>query len=341
MSSQKIIIPAVDDLHVHLRQDDLMNMVVPLIRAGGAKRVLVMPNLKPSINTVAQALEYKKQLQQIDNEVEYLMTLYLNPSLTVEEVRLASESGIIGIKSYPRGVTTNSESGIENYEIYYPIFAEMEKLGLILNIHGEVPSNHKQNICIWNAEEKFLEHLEKLHKAFPKLRIVLEHVTTKAAVDKVKELGGTVVATITIHHLELTIDDWAGKNHNFCKPVAKSPIDREALREVVKEGNHKFFLGSDSAPHTIDTKETACACAGVFTTPLLMPYLAHIFEDLACLDKLQDFTSTFGSDFYKIPKIKETICLEKVSQTVPVSYQSVVPYRANEEIRWTVNSSNK
>ncbi len=332
--TDKLQLPLADDLHVHLRQDELMNEVVPYIRKGGSGRVLVMPNLKPPICTVEQALEYKKQLQALDDKVEYLMTLYLNPALTVDEVKRAAEAGIVGVKSYPRGVTTNSEGGIEDYEIYFPVFAEMEKQNLILNIHGEVPSNHAENICVMNAEEKFLVHLEKIHKNFPKLRIVLEHVTTEAAVQKVKELGDTVAATITAHHLELTVDDWAGQNHNFCKPVAKFPSDRNALQRVVREGHPRFFLGSDSAPHTKNMKETACACAGVFTTPLLMPYLADILDGIGCLDKLANFATVFGRQFYGLPVQQETVTLTKQEITVPSEYFGVVPYRAGQKLAW-------
>jgi dihydroorotase len=337
--TDKLQLSLADDLHVHLRQDELMKEVVPYIRKGGCGRVLVMPNLKPAICTVAQALEYKSQLQAIDNSIEYLMTLYLNPALTIDEIKKAAEAGIVGVKSYPRGVTTNSEQGIEDYEIYFPVFAEMEKQNLILNIHGEVPSNHSQNICVMNAEEKFLVHLEKIHKNFPKLRIVLEHVTTEAAVQKVKELGKTVAATITAHHLELTVDDWAGQNHNFCKPVAKYPSDRNALQRVVREAHPRFFLGSDSAPHTRNMKETACACAGVFTAPLLMPYLADIFENMGCLDKLKDFATRFGREFYSLPEQTEIITLEKVQEFVPSEYFGVVPYRAGQKLNWKITAN--
>lgn len=336
MLSDKIEMPVADDLHVHLRQDDLMHTVVPLINKGGVGRVLVMPNLKPVLKTTEQALNYKQQLLSIDGQIEYLMTLYLNSELTIAEIQKAAEAKIIGIKSYPRGVTTYSENGIENYENYYEIFAEMEKLGLILNLHGEVPSNAAKNICILNAEEKFLEHLEKIHKNFPKLKIVLEHITTAAAVTKVKELGSTVAATITPQHLDLTVDDWAGKNHNYCKPVAKYPSDREALRQVVQEGHPKFFLGSDSAPHLRSDKETACACAGIFSAPLLLPYLADTFEKLNCLAKLKDFCSTFGREFYNLPPLNRKITLKKLKQKVPAEYNHVVPYRAEEELNWSI-----
>ncbi|KAJ1342010.1 dihydroorotase [Batrachochytrium salamandrivorans] len=177
------------------------------------------------------------------------MTLYLNPDLTPEEVHKAAKAGIRGIKSYPRGVTTNSDSGIESYTVYYEIFRAMEEAGMVLNLHGEIPSDPSNDICVLNAEERFLEHLAKLHADFPGLKIVLEHATTKAAVDMVKSLGPTVGCTITVHHLQLLVDDWAGQCHHFCKPVAKFPHDRDALREVVRQGHPRFFLGTDSAPH--------------------------------------------------------------------------------------------
>lgn len=143
---------------------------------------------------------------------------------------------LLGVKSYPRGVTTNSESGIESYDVYYPVFQAMEETGMVLNLHGEVPSDAEKNICVMNAEEKFLSHLKEIHLAFPKLKIILEHATTEAAVNMVKSLGETVGCTITVHHLQLIVDDWAGKCHNFCKPVAKFPSDRAALRKVIQEG---------------------------------------------------------------------------------------------------------
>jgi dihydroorotase len=188
----------------------------------------------PPITTTDMALAYKKELQSLDASIEYLMTLYLSPNLTPDEVRKASAAGIVGVKSYPRGVTTNSAQGIEDYRVYYPVFKTMEECGVVLNLHGEVPS--ADDVCVMNAEERFLEHLRQLHADFPRLKIVLEHATTRAAVAMVKSLGDTVACTITPHHLLLTVDDWAGKPLNFCKPVAKYPTDRQALRDIVLEG---------------------------------------------------------------------------------------------------------
>ena len=244
------------------------------------------------------AVDYRRQLQALDARVLYLMTLYLHPTLTPEEVQRAHAQGVTGVKSYPRGVTTNSDQGIEDYRVYYPVFAEMERLGMILHLHGEVPSDHARDICVMNAEECFLQHLEELHRDFPRLKIVLEHATTAKAVETVKRLGATVGCTITCHHLQLTVDDWAGKPHHFCKPVAKYPHDRDALRQVVAEGHPRFFLGSDSAPHPKSSKECASVCAGVFTSAFLLPTLAHLFESFDALDQLPKFTSEYGRRFY-------------------------------------------
>ncbi|KAG6880425.1 Dihydroorotase [Termitomyces sp. T32_za158] len=239
MASTTISINSPADFHVHLRQGPLSSLVTPHIKKGGFDLAYVMreqPNLRPPITTTEQALKYKDDLKGIDPSVEYLMTLYLSPDLTPEEIRKAKKAGVVGVKSYPRGVTTNSDGGIESYDTYYPIFEAMQEVDMVLNLHGEIPSDASKNTHVLNAEPKFLPHLLKLHAAFPRLRIVLEHATTRAAVEAVKTCGPTVACTITAHHLALTVDDWAGQSWNYCKPVAKYPDDRLALREVIKEG---------------------------------------------------------------------------------------------------------
>jgi dihydroorotase len=204
---QTLTVPIADDLHLHVRQGQMMEAVVPYIRAGGVGRCVVMPNTTPPIATAADACRYQAELLPIAPDVTFLMTLYLLPTLTPEGIREAAEQGVFGVKCYPRGVTTNSESGTEDFGAYGAVFATMESEGMALLIHGEVPSNAEQDICILNAEERFLPELEKLHARFPKLRIVLEHVTTAAAVECVKGLGETVAATVTAHHLDLVADD--------------------------------------------------------------------------------------------------------------------------------------
>ncbi|CAO1620553.1 unnamed protein product [Parajaminaea phylloscopi] len=309
----ELLAPA--DFHVHLRQGQMSELITPHVAEGGISLAYVMPNLVPPITTVDAAVQYHQSLKALSPETEFWMTLYLHPSLTPEEIGKAAEGGIVkGVKSYPRGVTTNSEGGIENYETYYPVFEAMEKHGLVLNLHGEVPSDAEKNITVLNAEAMFLSHLRKIHKRFPNLRIVLEHATTRAAVEAVKACGDTVACSITAHHLELIVDDWAGKPLNFCKPVAKWPDDRKALREVIASGHPRFFLGSDSAPHPLANKYpsaathggaeamASCACAaGVYTSVVLVPLCAHLLESFGALHRLEDFVSNFGRQFYRAP----------------------------------------
>ncbi|KAA1466286.1 Dihydroorotase [Dentipellis sp. KUC8613] len=345
MSTISVKSPA--DFHVHLRQGALSALVTPHVRLGGSTLAYVMPNLKPPITTTEQALAYKLELESLDPTVTYLMTLYLSPSLTPEEIRKAKCAGVVGVKSYPRGVTTNSDSGIESYEMYHPVFAAMEEVGMVLNLHGEVPSDAASNIHIINAEPSFLPHLRELHARFPKLRIVLEHATTRQAVEAVKALGPTVACTITPHHLALTIDDWAGQSWNFCKPVAKFPDDREALREVIREGHPRFFLGSDSAPHSPEAKscstpEHGCA-AGIYTSPVLLPLTAHLLESFGALHRLEGFVSEFGRNFYGFPTTtttSENIVLRKVDKVIARDWSkgdaSVTPFWAGKTLNWEI-----
>ncbi|KAF8592358.1 Dihydroorotase [Ramaria rubella] len=342
-------VPAPADFHVHLRQGSLCSLVTPHVRKGGFKLAYVMPNLTPPITTTMQALAYKSDLEAIDPDVEYLMTLYLCPDITPEEIRKASKAGIVGVKSYPRGVTTNSDTGIESYETYYPVFEAMQDVDMVLNLHGEVPSNSATNTHIFNAENIFLPHLVSLHSRFPKLRIVLEHATTRAAVECVRSLGGTVACTITAHHLALTVDDWAGQSWNYCKPVAKSPDDRKALREIILEGHPRFFLGSDSAPHppvkkSISTPQQACA-AGIYTSPVLLPLVAHVLDSFGALDQLIGFTSVHGRKFYQreLTEIQSDkgVVLRRRKHTIPHSFyvadQKVVPFWAGQELEWSIH----
>jgi len=252
-----------------------------------------------------------------------------------------------GVKSYPRGVTTNSDGGIESYEAYYPVFEAMEEVGMVLNLHGEIPSNPAANVSVLNAEEKFLPHLVSLHRRFPKLRIVLEHATSRAAVECVRSLGDTVACTITAHHLALTVDDWAGQSWNFCKPVAKTPHDRLALQEIIREGHPQFFLGSDSAPHPSASKSTAspdqpCA-AGIFTSPILLPLVAHILDSFGAIDRLVDFTSTFGRKFYQreVSADTSTVVLKKTPMKIQAEFtsgdQTLVPFLAGKTLDWSID----
>jgi dihydroorotase len=282
------------------------------------------------------------------------MTLYLSPEVTPSVIADAAKTGkIAGVKSYPKGVTTNSDAGVFDYTTFYPVFAAMEEHDLVLNLHGETPSSPGTGTTVLNAEEKFLPTLLDLHQRFPKLRIVLEHCTTAAAVEVVKQCGPTVAATITAHHLYLTIDGWAGNPHCFCKPVAKLPSDRDALLAAATSGNPKFFLGTDSAPHPRSAKVGASngmIAAGVFTQPYAVQYVVSAFDQIRKLDKVRGFVADFGRAFYKtVEKGWETakevdevrLVLEKnpsiaVAAEIGQGESVVVPFLAGDQL-WSLS----
>ena len=283
------------------------------------------------------------------------MSLYLHPSLTPETIREAKKSAIYGVKVYPAGVTTGSAAGVVDFESFYPVFAEMEKEDLVLNLHGECPSS--RDITVLNAEEAFLPTLQTLHQRFPRLRIVLEHCTTAAALAAVRACGPTVGATITPHHLFLTVDDWANDPFSFCKPVAKLPTDRTALLRAALSGDPKFFLGSDSAPHPVAAKRggedgRAKTAAGVFTQPYVTQLVLDALEqgvergvlreDYVTAEKLQGFLSRHGRAFYRLHRAgRESITLThdgaKICSTVGADRGiQVVPFRSGHDT-WTVS----
>ncbi|MCJ1478390.1 hypothetical protein MMC13_007070 [Lambiella insularis] len=324
-------LPASADMHVHLRQGGMMELVVPQIRQGGVDTVFVMPNLEPPITTVAQALEYQSRLKAIEPN--------LYSSITPEVIAEAAAAGIAGVKVYPQGVTTNSTSGVTSYEDFFPVFEAMEKHDLVLNLHGEMPSGPISDITVLNAEEAFLPTLLGLHERFPKLRIVLEHCTTAAALAAVKACGPSVAATVTAHHLYLTVQDWCCDPFAFCKPVAKTPADRDALIRAVCSGDPKFFFGSDSAPHPMVAKRGGVkgrskTAAGVFTQPFASQYVilaleeaikrGTINEEDVTQERLEQFLGGFGRQFYKLPAATngERIVLERKGAVIPESIQS-------------------
>jgi dihydroorotase len=279
------------------------------------------------------------------------MSLYLHESLTPETIVQAASEGITGVKSYPAGVTTNSSSGVIDYSVFYPIFAEMERQNLILNLHGEVPS--RDDITVLNAEERFLPTLFDLHKRFPKLRIILEHCTTAAAIDAVRSCGSTVAGTITAHHLSIIVDSWAGDPFCFCKPVAKTPADRDALLRASVSGDPKFFFGSDSAPHPVTAKRGGDkVAAGVFTQPYTTQLVIDAFEQGVergvireqgvTPEVLEGFLSGFGRRFYGLEddykkSIKISRDAEKISEVLRAANDAVevIPFRRGQST-WTV-----
>lgn len=370
-------LPAAADFHVHLRDGEMMKAVTPTIRRGGVDTVFVMPNLVPPITTVQAALDYKARLQAIEPNVNYLMSLYLHPSITPDTIREAKKAGIAGVKSYPAGVTTNSSSGVVDYESFYPVFAAMEEEDLVLNLHGEAPpsppsTEPTRQITVLNAEAAFLPTLTSLHQRFPKLRIILEHCTTAAAVEAVRFCGPTVSGTITAHHLFLIVDDWAGDPINFCKPVAKLPSDRVALLRAATSGNPKFFFGSDSAPHLLSAKKGLtdgglgagkCA-AGVFTQPNVVGLVLEAFDQAVDMgivkredvtrEKVEGFLGLYGRKFYHMPipersmrvrsggVVVENVLVRQTQQTSTEStesmQQTVVTFRSGKTtygVEWT------
>ena len=307
-----------------------------------------MPNLKPPVTTVEQALAYRQRI--ISNipegrSFEPLMTLYLTEKLDPEEVQRAyDEQCVHAIKFYPAGATTNSESGVAELECVYPAIEEMAELGLPLLIHGEVTDEH---VDIFDRERVFIDNvLSPLTQKFPKLKIVLEHITTKEAVDFVNSQGDNVAATLTPHHLMLDRNDLlvgGVKPHYYCLPILKRSSHRRALIEAATSGSPKFFLGTDSAPHAIETKETSCGCAGIYSAHAALEFYAEIFEAANALDKLEGFASFFGADFYKLPRNSAQITLSKNPLSVPAEYifgdSTVIPMRAGETVSWSIEET--
>lgn len=340
--AQEIELGQPGDFHVHLRDGHMKELITPYVHRGGVSVCFVMPNLVPPITTVARAVQYGSTLKELDPQTKFLMSLYLSPSITPEVIRDAKAHGIAGVKVYPAGVTTNSDSGVTSYERYFPVFAEMEKLDLVLNLHGECA--HGDGINVLNAEERFLPTLHMLHAKFPNLRIVLEHCTSKRAIEAVMQCGPTVVATITAHHLYLTVDSWGGNSLHFCKPVAKMPEDKAALIEAATSGNPKFFFGSDSAPHPIESKlREGGAAAGVFTQSHAIAYVAQVFEQAGHLDRLKGFVTDHGKQFYHIDDdtlAPGTVTLVRSPNVVPKRCESgdlsVVPFLAGQTLDWQV-----
>ncbi|KAK4226628.1 putative Dihydroorotase [Podospora fimiseda] len=348
-------LPAAADLHVHLRNapGPIASLVTPTIRPSGIDTVFVMPNLAPKpVTSVSEAIAYKQALQDIDPSVNYLMSLYLHDSISPDEIRKAKGSGIVyGVKAYPRGATTNSQWGVVSFEPFDDVLKAMEEVGLVLNLHGEVPSDAKEGVTVMNAEERFLPTLKGLTEKYPKLKIVLEHCTTAKAVDLVKSLeGDNVVGTITAHHLSLLVDDWSANVHHYCKPSAKSPEDRRALLNAVVTSNGKFFLGTDSAPHDITSKKgKGNTAAGVFTQPYALGYVLQaldeaisrgdIDESLVTDEVLAGFFSTYGRKFYGVAPATRNIKLTRDAATVEESLRGggveIVPFRSGEKI-WSV-----
>jgi len=331
---QELILPLPDDFHIHLRQGkDLANYAKSAAQQFG--RVLAMPNTEPPINSPEAVKKYKEEILAAAPNLEVLLTFKLNKNYTEQEISEMKKNGAVAAKYYPLGVTTNSQDGISKIEDIYPTIELLEKLDLVLCLHGEEP----EAFCL-DREKEFLKHLEKLCKTFPNLRIVLEHISSADAVECVKKIPQNVAATVTVHHLILTLNDIVGDSlcpQNFCKPLPKFPKDKAAVREAVFSGNKKFFLGTDSAPHSLEKKACLCGAAGVYSAPVAIPILIEEFENENKLNLLSDFIAGYGADFYKIPRQTKKAVYAKEEWQVPKTIDGAVPLRAGQMLKYCLN----
>ena len=345
MDSLTIVRP--DDWHLHLRDGAALAAVLPATARQFA-RAIVMPNLKPPIATTAQAQAYRQRILAAlppGLDFEPLMTLYLTDNMPADEIRRAVASGIIhGVKLYPAGATTNSDSGVTDIRKPRAALEAMQELGLPLQVHGEVTH---PSVDVFDREKVFIDDvMEPLRRDFPALKVVFEHITTRDAAQYVRDADGPLAATITAHHLLfnrnalfMTADGRAGvRPHYYCLPVLKREPHRRALVEAAVSGSPRYFLGTDSAPHPKGEKETACGCAGCYTAACALELYAEAFEDAGRLEQLEGFASHYGADFYGLPRNRGTVTLQRRAWTVPPEFplgdQTVVPLRAGEPLRW-------
>jgi dihydroorotase len=343
---QTLTIKRPDDWHLHLRDGDALRAVLPFTAARFA-RAIVMPNLKPPVTNTEQALAYRRRILDAlpaGMRFEPLMTLYLTDNTYPTEVDRAKASGCVhGFKLYPAGATTNSDSGVTDIRRIEPVLARMSELGMILQVHGEVTD---PDVDVFDREARFIDGvLARTVERFSELRIVFEHITTRAAAQFVLNARAGVAATITPQHLLMNRNAlFTGgiRPHHYCLPVLKTESDRRALLEVVASGNPRFFLGTDSAPHARHTKETACGCAGIFSSHAGIELYAEAFEAAGALQRLEGFASEFGANFYGLPQNEERITLVKEAWDVPAHYpfgsDELVPLSAGERITWRLKN---
>lgn len=332
-----------DDWHAHLRDGAALHTVVPHTASQFA-RAIVMPNLKQPVTTTEQALAYKQRIVDATpagTRFTPLMTLYLTDNTTPEEVARAKEAGIVAFKLYPAGATTNSAAGVTDIRHCYPALQAMQRLGLLLLVHGEVTDPATD---MFDREAAFIERvMQPLRQAMPELKIVFEHITTREAAQYVAQADAYTAATITPQHLLYNRNAlFVGgiRPHFYCLPILKRETHRQALLQAATSGNPRIFLGTDSAPHAAHLKENACGCAGCYSAPAALALYAEAFESVGALDKLEGFASHHGADFYGLPRNTETITLSRQPWTLPESYPfadaDIKPLRAGETLQWQV-----
>jgi dihydroorotase len=315
-----------DDWHLHLRDGAILSAVLPATSAVFG-RAIVMPNLVPPVVTAQDAAEYRDRILSAKprgSGFRPLMTLYLTEGTEVRDVRAAAEIGLVtAVKLYPAGATTNSDSGVRDISRVSRVLETMAQIGLPLCVHGEVTD---PDVDIFDREAIFIETvLDPLRRRIPELRVVLEHVTTKDGVDYIAGSEKNLAGTITVHHLVLNRSHiLAGgiRPHYYCLPIAKRERHRLALRRAATSGDPRFFLGTDSAPHVDAAKESACGCAGCYTAPVALPLAAHVFDEEQALDRLEDFASSFGPAWYRLPANEETVTLARGHRPIPAKVET-------------------
>jgi dihydroorotase len=336
VASQILTIRRPDDLHVHLRDGEMLRKVAPYTARQFA-RAIVMPNLVPPIATVEAAATYRERIvAAAGSDFTPLMTCYLTDQADPDELARGYADGVwIAAKLYPAGATTNSASGVTDVGNIQSALARMEGIGMVLCVHGEVTD---PAVDVFDREAVFIERvLKPLVFDFPELKIVFEHITTSEAVDFVIDSGPNIAATVTPQHLIINRNAiFAGglRPHAYCLPVAKREKHRHAVRKAATSGSSKFFLGTDSAPHARHAKESACGCAGLFNAPFALESYVTVFEEEGALDKFEAFASINGSGFYGLPVNDGTVSLERAAVEVPEEIEGIVPFHAGETLKW-------
>ena len=335
MASQTLTIRRPDDWHVHLRDGEMLAKVAPYTAREFA-RAIVMPNLLPPVTTPGAAAVYRDRIVDVTGPgFTPLMTCYLTDQTSPDELARGFEDGVwIAAKLYPAGATTNSASGVTDVRSIYPVLERMQRIGMVLCVHGEVTD---PDVDVFDREAVFIDRiLQPVTRDFPMLKIVLEHITTTEAVEFVESAGNSG-ATITPQHLILNRNAlFAGglRPHAYCLPVAKREKHRLAVRNAATSGSPKFFLGTDSAPHTRQAKESACGCAGIFNAPFALESYATVFEEEDALDRLEAFASVNGPNFYGLPLNEGTVTLERAETVVPEGIEGLVPFHAGKTLPW-------
>ncbi len=333
-----------DDWHIHLRDDEMLSTVLPYTSEVFA-RAIVMPNLAQPITTVASAIAYRERILAAvpaGHKFTPLMTCYLTNSLDVKELTTGFEQGVFtAAKLYPANATTNSTHGVSDIPAIYPLFEQMQKIGMPLLIHGEVTD---AAVDIFDREARFIDQiLEPIRQKFPELKIVFEHITTKDAADYVLAGNRFLGATVTPQHLMFNRNHMLVggiRPHLFCLPILKRSTHQQALRAAVASGSDRFFLGTDSAPHAKHRKESSCGCAGVFNAPAALPAYASVFEELNALQHLEAFCALNGPRFYGLPVNDDVVELVRTPflqpEEIPLGNESVIPFLASQTLNWSV-----